>query len=160
MVMTITAKVTDYLENNYVPYEVIVHPERFTAEGTARIEHVPECEFAKVVMLKVEDRNIMMVVPANRKVDLLKVSEYFKTNAARIEEEQEFISLFPDCEVGAMPPLGKLYQVPCFVDVELIAHEQVHFNAGGHRACIRIMTSDYVRLAETELGDFCVSAKK
>ena len=154
--MSVTRKLEDYLEANAVDFEVIPHPRRVTALETAEVEHVPGSQMAKAVIVKADGRDVMIVIPANRKLDLLKTRYELEADEVRIEEECEFEELFPDCEVGAMPPLGPLYKVPCYVDVTLAEKPAIYFNAGTHEEGLRIAMKDYLRLAEAQIGDFAI----
>src|SRR3990167_223577 len=109
--MSLTLKLTDFLEKNRVPYEIIKHAKRYRASETAVAEHAPENEFAKVVMVKTQGKDLMFVIPADRKLDLRKVGVELETDDLHVEKEDEFRSLFPDCDTGAMPPFGTLYKI-------------------------------------------------
>ncbi len=156
----IPQKLTRFLKRNNVPYRVQTHPAAFTAPETAHAGHVPGKALVKVVMVHAYEKNIMMVLPSDRTVDLLKLSLTLGTNNLHIEGEQEFKNLFRDCEVGAMPPFGQLYQIPCYVDESLKACPYLYFNAGNHTECIEITTADFLRIVKGVVGDFSVEGKK
>lgn len=156
--MTLSAKVTDFLEREKVHYEIISHPKSLTAVETAVAEHVPVHLVAKVVMVKANGKDVMVVIPANRKVNLFKLGNEVGTYDLHIEEEWEFRSLFPDCELGGMPPFGCLYQLPCYVDAELLANRDIVFNGGSHEESIRIAMRDFLSVAKAALGDFSTPA--
>lgn len=149
----IPAKIREYLKHERAPFEVVPHPEAYTAQETAASEHVPGRQFAKVVMVKADDRDVMTVIPAPSKLDLMKMSSVLGTENLRLESENEFGSLFPDCERGAMPPFGPLYRVPCFVDVRLTRFKELVFNAGNHMESLRMATPEFLRIAEAEIAD-------
>lgn len=149
----IPVKVRQYLKHERAPFEVIPHPETYTAQETAALEHVPGRQVAKVVMIKADDRDLMAVIPAPCKVDLMKLSSVLGTGHLRLESENEFGALFPDCERGAMPPFGPLYRVPCFVDVRLTRCKELVFNAGNHMESLRMPASEFLRIAEAEIAD-------
>ena len=75
----------------------------------------------------------------------------------RVEDEKEFKDLFPGCETGAMPPLGELYHLPCYVDKTLLESKDVVFNGGNHTESIKIATTDYEKIAHAAVGDFAVA---
>ena len=158
--MSIPKKLQKFLKKHKVSYEVLVHPEAYTSCEITEAEHVSGKEVAKVVMAKGEGEDAMFVVPSHHTLDLLKLKTALGTENIRIEEEREFQELFPDCEVGAMPPLGKLYHLPCFVDQSLKEGDSVTFNAGTHRESIQISTEDFLRIVKAQVGDFSVTGKK
>jgi Ala-tRNA(Pro) deacylase len=149
----IPVKVREYLKHERAPFEVIPHPETYTAQETAASEHVPGSQVAKVVIVKADDRDIMTVIPAPKKLDLMKLSSVVGTGNLRLESENEFSSLFPDCERGAMPPLGPLYRIPCFIDAGLTRCKELVFNAGNHMESLRMRMPEFLRIAEAEIAD-------
>ena len=100
----------------------------------------------------------MVVLPSNRLLDLLKLRTALGTEEVRIEDEREFMQLFPDCEAGAMPPLGSLYQVASYVDQSLLEAPEIIFNAGTHRESLRISTDAFKRISDAEVGDYAAPA--
>jgi len=96
---------------------------------------------------------ILAVLPAPNHVRLDQLgAEVGKS--LRLATEQEFSSLFPDCELGAMPPFGSLYNLPAYVDESLAADEAIVFNAGTHRDAIRMRYDDFVRVAKPQVCSF------
>ncbi len=158
--MTLSTKLTKFLKRHKVYYQIQFHPETFTSSETAQAEHISGKKLAKVVMVKVDKKDVMVVVPSNRTVDLLKLSTALGTNNVRIEEEKEFKDLFPDCEPGAMPPFAKLYGLPCYVDKSLCGENEISFNAGNHLETLKIYTLDFLRVSKAIAGDFSVLGKK
>lgn len=158
--MSIPTKLAKFLKRHKVYYQIQVHPETFTGSETAQAEHISGKKLAKVVMVKAEEKDLMVVVPSNRTVDLFKLTVAFGTNNVRIEEEKEFKDLFPDCETGAMPPIGKIYGLPCYVDQSLCEEDEIYFNAGNHWETIKVYTQDFFRVSKAVIGDFSVLGKK
>ena len=152
--MSIPEKLINFLKKHHVFYEVVAHPQRFTSLELAEAEHVSGKEFAKVVMIKAKNENVMTVLPATSTVDFLKLSTVLGTQAVSLEKEADFMSLFPDCELGAMPPFGNLYKVKCFVDKSLKEVGWIHFNAGSHTESIRMLIHDFFRVVKAEVADF------
>lgn len=156
----IPSKLTKFLKRNKIYYQVVVHPPAFTAAETAASEHVSRKALAKVVMAKVDEKNVMLILPASHTVDLLKLSNALGKLNVRIEEEDEFKALFPDCETGAMPPVGRIYHLPCYADKSLLTSKEIYFNAGSHTYSIRIWTDDFRRIMKGHIKDFAVVGKK
>ncbi len=147
-----------FLQENGVHFETIRHPPAYTAQEIAAAEHVPGRFLAKVVMVVADGRLVMTVLPATHRLDLGKLKEALKANEVRLAREEEFIGLFPDCEVGAMSPFGNLYGVPTYVDKSLAEDPEIYFLAGTHQESIKISSADYARLAQPILADFAVHA--
>ncbi len=143
-----------YLGAQGVAYAVDEHPTRYTAQELAQIEHVSGRLIAKVVMLIADTKPVMAVVPGNIKVDFAAVRKAMGATEVRLALEDEFEHLFPDCEVGAMPPFGNLYGVPVLVDVALTRDPVILFNAGTHGRTITMTYADYARLVWPAVGFF------
>src|SRR5207244_12413965 len=107
--MSILKRLKDDLDREKVPFKVLTHSETFTAPELAQALHVPGKELAKVVMVKADERFVMMVLSANKKVDLKRLREIFRTSHVRLATEAEFKELFTDCELGDMPPCVNVY---------------------------------------------------
>jgi Ala-tRNA(Pro) deacylase len=152
--MSISQKLKVYLDCERVHYDVLPHPEAYRALAIAQILHAPEKEMAKVVIVKVDERFVMMVLPASWNVDLHRLREVFVTNHVRLATEDELKGLFPDCEVGAMPPFGILYGLPVYVDRSLTEDEQIIFEAGTHSEAIRMRYWDFAALVFPVVTEF------
>lgn len=152
--MTIAARVEQFLEAQGVEFEVIDHPLAFTAQEEAAASHIPGRHWAKTVEVLLDGRPVICAVPANRRLDLEKLRAAAGADAVKLATEGELADLFPDCDLGAMPPFGKLYGQPTFVDEELRESERIAFHAGDHRSAIEIPYSAFERLAEPIPGAF------
>ena len=153
--MEIPEKLISYLNQKKVGYEILHHPEAFTAQTIAAAEHVKGRRHAKVVMVKSGGQHLMTVLPADSRVDLEKV-EQVTGKPALLESEAEFKGLFPDCAPGTMPPFGDLYGVPTYVDKNLTKEDYIVFEAGTHTDAIRISYSDYERAANPRIEEFAI----
>ena len=153
--MSIPTRLIEFLNQSKVRYEVLHHPEAFTAQELAAVEHVKGKNHAKVVMVKADSEKLMAVLPADHRVDLEKFKEITGKLAA-LATEAEFKTLFPDCAVGTMPPFGDLYNVPTYVDKSLTGDEFIVFEAGTHQDAIKMGYGDYTRLAKPTVAEFAV----
>lgn len=146
-------KLKQFLDEHGVKYVTIRHSPAYTAQEIAASAHVKGREMAKTVMVKLGDEMAMAVAPATRQLDLERVRE--AADAARVEvaDETEFQDLFPECEVGAMPPFGGLWGMDVYVDAALRDDDQIAFNAGTHDELIRMDYSDYERLANPHVSN-------
>jgi Ala-tRNA(Pro) deacylase len=141
-------RLEQYLADNAASFTAEQHRRAYSAQQIAEMEHVPGDQFAKVVMLVADGRTVMTVVPAARWLRLEQAAEALGAAEVRLANEWEFAPLFPDCEVGAMPPFGNLYGVPVYVDEALSGHDEIVMQAGTHRDTIRVRYADFERLAE------------
>jgi Ala-tRNA(Pro) deacylase len=151
--MVIARKLKALLDGERVLYHVLRHHERFTSQEIAQALHVPGQMLAKVVMVKAKGKLRMAVLPANFLVDLTAFAKAVGAPDAGLATEGEFKSRFPDCEVGAMPPFGNLYDVPVVVDRSLAKDKEIVFEAGNHHEAIKIAYADFARLVEPQVAD-------
>ncbi len=156
MDMTISKRLKDYLEKNRVPYELGYHTMVYTAQEVAAAQHVPSREMAKVVMVKADGKMVMLVLPASHQVDIKKLKAVLQCKKVGMAKEKDFEELFPDCEIGAMPPFGNLYNLEVWVDRVLTEDPSFVFQAGSHVETLKIKYSDYARLISPKVGDFSV----
>lgn len=152
--MTVTRKLKEFLDKNKVPYKVSTHQEVYTAQEVAASVHVHGKELAKVVMIKSQNKLVMTVLPASHRVNIEKTRKLLKDPEARLATEGEFKSQFPDCDVGAMPPFGNIYDLDVYVDKSLAEDEDIVFQAGSHVETIKMKYKDYSRLANPNVAEF------
>lgn len=152
--MTIARKLKEYMDENGVSYKVSTHQEVYTAQEVAATLHVPGKDIVKVVIVKTKDKYVMAVLPADHKVNVDKLRTALQDPEARLATEGEFKSLFPDCDVGAMPPFGNLYDVRVYVDKSLSEDEEIVFQGGSHVETVRMKYSDFDQLVGPEVIDF------
>ena len=153
--MGIPIKLIEFLNQNKVRYEILHHPEAFTAQELAAIEHVKGKQHAKVVMVKANGDKLMTVLSADHRVDLEKLDVVTGKRTA-LATEAEFKPLFPDCAVGTMPPFGNLYGVETYVEESLTANTFIVFEAGTHSDAMKMSFADYERLAKPRVAAFAV----
>jgi Ala-tRNA(Pro) deacylase len=149
-----TQRLTDYLEYEDVAYETIAHAAAYTAQGVAAAAHVPGQEVAKSTVVKIDGRFALAVLPAHKKVDLKALGRLAGGKVVSLASEAELVGLFPQCELGAMPPFGNLYGLPVWVDESLAKDITIVFNAGSHREAIRMAFADFRRLVTPRFGAF------
>jgi Ala-tRNA(Pro) deacylase len=143
-----------YLRDEGVPYTVQHHPKAYTAREVAAIEHISGDRLAKVVMVVADETLVMLVLPASERVYLPQVRTVLGANEVRLAEEWEFARHFPDCELGAMPPFGNLYDIPVYVDSTLAAEAEISFQAGTHTDTMSISYDDFARLVKPRVAAF------
>jgi Ala-tRNA(Pro) deacylase len=152
--MAIMHSLQRLLDDNRVHYEVHAHPTSFTATQTAKADHVPPSEMAKVVVVKTGERFLLAVLPATHTLDVDLLRETVGDARLRLASEREFADAFADCEPGAIPPFGQLFGMPMWVDDSLGREREMVFNAGNHRETVHLAYEDFVRLAKPEFGEF------
>lgn len=144
----------NYLDENQVPYEVTAHPEAYTSQEIAATLHKTGKRLGKVVMVKAGDRLVMCVLPAHELIDIGRLETILGSKQVRLATEEEFKNIFPDCDVGAMPPFGNLYHVPVYLDERLAQYDKFYFEAGSHTEIITMSMDDYRRLVSPQVALF------
>ena len=138
----------DFLDENDIKYISIMHSMAFTATDIAKSAHIPSRELAKTVIINVDNELAMAVIPANYKLDLDILKETLDTQNIQLAKEPEFTPRFNDCEVGAMPPFGCLYDMNVYVAESLSEDDKIAFNAGSHLEVIQMDYKDYENLVK------------
>ncbi|PWU08928.1 MAG: deacylase [Terriglobia bacterium] len=144
--MPLLEKLRVFLDENHAEYTHTVHSLAYTAREVASAEHLPAREVAKTVVIHGDNGYHLLVVPATKLVDFQEIRMALGFTHARMVPETELASLFPDCELGAMPPMGNLYGMPVYLDSGLAGEETITFNAGTHRDVVHMRTSEFRRL--------------
>ena len=153
--MPILTKLREFLEQEKVAYSVHSHPEAYTALEIAALEHVKGRMLAKVVIVKTDPGELVMIVlPADRRVDFRKVAAVLGTEQLRLGQESEFRDRFPACEVGAKPPFGNLFGLPVLADELLAENDEIVFNAGTHTLTAKLRFADFRRLVRPRIASF------
>jgi Ala-tRNA(Pro) deacylase len=154
------AKLKQFLDARNVRYLVIQHSPAFTAQEIASSAHIRGRELAKTVMVMLDGTMAMAVLTATRKLDMELLEKSTGTHRARLASEKEFKDMFPDCEVGAMPPFGNLYGMQVFVDEMLADDSVIAFNAGSHAELIQMTYPDFARLVEPKVAPLAFEIKQ
>ena len=147
----LSPRLHNLLDERHAPYETLHHDRTLTAHETAAAAHVARQQFAKTVMLKVDGKLAMMVMPASYRIDLTRLSRALGGGMVELATENEFKDAFADCEIGAMPPFGHLYGMPVYVDSRLAQQSEIAFNAGSHTDAVRMPYEEFEKLAQPEL---------
>ncbi|MBM4065697.1 MAG: YbaK/EbsC family protein [Planctomycetes bacterium] len=152
-------KLKEFLDSNSIKYVTIGHSRAFTAQETAVSAHIPVKELAKTVMVKIDGKMAMAVLPASSKVDFDLLKKATRAVTIEIANEKEFKDLFPDCEIGAMPPFGNLYGMEVFVAKSLTEDREIAFNAGSHRELVKLTYKDFEKLVKPKVITFSIERK-
>jgi len=156
--MTMLQRCQRYLKQHDVRYAHSIHAPAFTARDIASAERVPVHEMTKVVVYFGDNGYGMLVLPADSIVDFGEVRRLLGLGEIRLAAEAELLGLFPDCEVGSMPPFGNLFQMPVLVDETIAISEFIAFNAGTHQDVIRMSFADFARLVNPLVAAFSIQA--
>jgi len=147
-------RVMEFLDESAVHYEVSEHAPAFTSQQMAAVEHEQGKYVAKPVIIKADGKFIMCVLSACYKIDLGALKSQLGAKSVDLAEEKEIGSIFDDCELGAEPPFGNLYDLPVVMDKAMEKDDHSTFQAGTHDKAIRMGMDDYRKLVEPKLLEF------
>jgi Ala-tRNA(Pro) deacylase len=143
-----------YLDDHGVPYHVSYHPTVYTAQTLAAAEHVPGMQVIKPVVIEADGHLMMCALPASHRIDLEELRNQLEVDHVRIIGEEELKQIFNDCELGAEPPIGRLFGLPTVMDSSLLNDDRVTFQAGTHDSSVTMRLVDFRRVAQPELAHF------
>jgi Ala-tRNA(Pro) deacylase len=147
----------EFLGTHGATYDRVEHQEAFTAQEEAVVAHVSGWSWAKVVIVKEREGLAMAVLPACCAIEMNRLKGLIGRGEIELASVEEMLQTFPGCELGAIPPFGRLFGVPTFVEEALVNQRDITLPAGDHRTAIRMRATDYLRLAEPQLGRFAVN---
>ncbi len=144
--MPICEKLKKFLDDNRIRYIVIAHSRAYTAQEIAASTHIKGKNLVKCVIVTADKKHYMVATNANQKINLDKLKMELQVKDVRLAREEEFKGMFEDCEVGAMPPFGTLYNIPVVIDTALSADKEIAFNGGYHTSVVKMAFADFVQL--------------
>ena len=147
-------RVIEFLDKSAVRYEVSEHAPAFTSQQMAAVEHEQGKYVAKPVIIKADDKYLMCVLSACYKIDLGALKSQLGAKSVDLAGEKEIGSIFDDCELGAEPPFGNLYDLPVIMVKALEKDDHITFQAGTHKKAIRMSMEDYRKLVEPKVLEF------
>lgn len=142
------------LDEMSIRYHLSHHCDAYTAQDLAAIEHISGRNVIKPVVVQADGQFIMCALPANYRVDLAELRRQLDAMDVHLAEESKLRELFPDCELGAVPPVGRLYGLTTLMDESLVADDRVLFQAGTHHDAVMMTLAEYRRLAQPEMAHF------
>ena len=148
------SRLKDFLDDQHVKYVTIQHSMAYTAQEIAAKAHIPGKELAKTVIVKIDGKNAMAVLPASYRINLGRLKQVCKASQVELASEEDFRDLFPGCETGAMPPFGNLYNMDVYVENSLVDEEDIAFNAGSHTELIKLSYQDFEKLVHPKAASF------
>jgi len=137
-----------YLDEAGVEYVCQQHPETFTAKELASHVQVAGDQVAKTVIVELDGKMAMLVMPATWRVHWDRLMRELETDFVELADEQEFLDCFPDCELGAMPPFGNLFGMSVYCAESLTSQPDIAFAAGSHTESVHMKTSDFLELVK------------
>jgi Ala-tRNA(Pro) deacylase len=149
-------KLKEFLDMNKTKYVQIRHSTAYTAQETAASAHIPGKELAKTVVLRIDGKMAIAVLPASHKLDIPLLKKTVGARDVEIAHEDDFRDMFPGCDTGAMPPFGNLYGMDVLVDSLLAENAEIAFNACSHSELIKLKYADYVKLVKPKVASFSV----
>lgn len=144
-------QIKEFLDNHAVKYLCIDHTPIYTAQEIAAVAHVSGKKFAKTVIVKADNQFMMVVVPATEHINFSELQALTGVADIDLAREAEFKNKFPDCEIGAMPPFGNLYNMPVLISNHLGKYEEIAFNAGTHAELLQMAYRDFVQLVKPQV---------
>jgi Ala-tRNA(Pro) deacylase len=157
--MGIAASIVELLKRERLPYTWFQHRVSYTAQEEAAASHIRGRCWAKVVVCMLDEQPVQAVLPAHYVVDFERLRVLAGSSTLRLAREDELARLYPDLEVGAMPPFGAVYGHRVFVESCLVGEPEMVFNAGTHTDAIRMHYGDFAVLAKPTVGNFCSCPK-
>lgn len=147
-------QVIEFLDKSGVNYELTKHEPAFTAQQIAAAEHEPGKYVAKPVVVKADAQYVMCVLPACYKIDLSALKSQLGAKSVELAKEKELGKIFGDCDLGAEPPFGNLYDLPTVIDKTLDEDDHIMFQGGTHEKAIRMSMADYRKLVSPKVLEF------
>lgn len=142
----LSTKLKEYLERKNIRYSIINHSTAYTAEEVAESADIPAREMAKTVIVNIEGTQVMVVLPAPDQIDFELLEAALETRNVSLVSEKDFMPQFSECETGAMPPFGNLYNMDVIVEEALSHDEMIAFNAGSHNELVELAYDDFDNL--------------
>jgi Ala-tRNA(Pro) deacylase len=143
-------RIVAYLDEKKVPYQLTAHPKAYTAQRIAASAHISGSYFVKTIVIKIEEKLALAVLPANERINFAQFAKELKTPKVELATEAEFRKHFPDCETGGMPPFGNLYGMDTYIAADLTKNDKLAFNACNHIDIITMKFADYQRLVNSQ----------
>lgn len=145
-----------YLREHQVGYQIQHHPQAYTAQRIAECEHISGKKVAKSVVVAAGTSRVLLVLPASRRVDLNRVCDLLNVQDIHLSSEEELRNLFANCEVGAIPPFGNLYNLATYVEQSLTRQESIVFPVGTYTETMSLKYVDFERLVRPIVAEFAL----
>jgi Ala-tRNA(Pro) deacylase len=143
-----------FLDEMGVAYRLSHHDTAYTASALAEKEHLKGRRVIKPVVVQADGQFYMCALPASHRIDMDALARQLEVNSVNLLDERRLAEMFPDCELGAAPPIGRLYGITTLMDESLTADDHVTFQAGTHSDAVTMTLADYRRVAQPEIAYF------
>jgi Ala-tRNA(Pro) deacylase len=147
------------LEMRSIPFEEMRHPEVFTSQEVAQLEHFSGHRVAKVVVVIADGRLVELILPASRHVDLDRVRTVLNARQVRLASEDEMDKYFTGCELGAIPALRHWKDIPVVMDRSLEVVGDILFQAGTHSDAVCLNFGDWYEMVNPQVATFSEPAE-
>ncbi len=149
-----SARLLRFLSENHVDYRLVEHTNAYAARDVANRAGISQAVFAKTVLVRIDGKPAMVVLPADSRIDFALLRATAGAAEVTLCPQGECELSFPDCEPGAMPPLGPLYELEVYVSGNLLRADRIAFNAGTHTEVVTMPFADFQRLVRPKVGFF------
>lgn len=143
-----------FLDSKGVAYRLSRHPDVYTSQQLAEAEHIPGEKVIKPVIVEADGKLLMCALPATHRIDMEELKRQLEVEKVKLVDESVLGELFPDCELGAEPPIGSLFGMNTVMDASLTHDDYVTFQAGTHREAVTMSLMEYRRVAQPEIAHF------
>jgi len=143
--MTITSTVQRYLRENGVEPQTVTHPKTLSASRTAQASHISGDRVAKGVLVKDAEGYLLVVIPASHHIEMARLASLTGRDM-RLADEDEVADAFPDCALGAVPPIGAPYGLETVVDDSLAGQPEAYLEGGDHATLLQVTAEEFSRL--------------
>src|SRR6516165_10779340 len=142
-------RINTWLQQQGVSFTVLRHEPVYTSEQAAAVRGTPLSSGAKALVVKAGERFVLLVLPADRKLDSRKARDTLGIKSLRFATKEEVTQL-TGLEPGSIPPFGSLFNLPTYCDPALAENPSINFNAGDHAISIQLAYSDYASVETPE----------
>jgi len=158
--MSVSKNILKYLADHNMHYQTFEHQNSTKALLDAHTIHCSENQMAKVVVCKVDRKNAMFVLPSNELIHLGTLKDELGIKKVKWLKEDKLKEIFSDCDIGAMPIFGDLYNIPVFCSDHFDINKDIYFNAGTHTDAVKIPMQEFIDVTHPKQGRFSVSIEE
>jgi len=139
----VTSRLRAMLDEHGVTYRHLSHEPTPTSQDSARVRGEPLEVGGKALVLKVDERFVVLVISAACRLDSKRLKKFLKARSMRFATPEELLEL-TGLVPGSVPPFGRpLLDLDLFADASVLAQERIAFNAGALTESIIMATSDW-----------------
>lgn len=159
--MNVTEKIEKFLKSLNIKYEKVEHEPTPTSKDAARVREllmrgISEKNGAKAMVLRSKGKFLMCVLAGINKIDLNKMRLIIESKSLSFATPEE-VKKIMHCSPGEVPPFGNLFNIPMYIDKNLLKNEYIAFNAGKQTISIKMKTEDYLKATKPKIEDFILN---